>query len=59
MVYAQNVPRIVSPEARYFAPVYRRLLLDAVLTALNNVRVQLMNILWQTQTASSVFELCW
>ena len=40
MVYAHNAPTIFSSEARYFAPLYRRLLLDTVLTTFYNIRVK-------------------
>ena len=59
LVNDNNVPKIVSAKASHLARLRWWLLLDAVLTPLHNILVKFINILWQTQTGSSVFELCW
>ena len=57
MVDANNVPKIVSPEAGHLATLRRWLLLDAMLTTLHNILVEFMHVFGQTQAGSTVSEL--
>ena len=48
-VDANNIPKNVCFEACHLAALQRWYLLDAVLTTLDNILVELVDVLWQTQ----------